>query len=318
MAKYTFLLPAYKSEYLDKALTSILKQSYNDFEIIISDDCSPHNIQHIVNKYNDKRIIYRKNNVNIGGEKLVKHWNLLLSLCTSQYLIIAADDDIYESNFLEDVDNCATRYPDVDIIRARTRRINGNDEVIDIEGVYETFETQLDAFYNSLYSEQIWCIGNYVFKTEALKHKGGFIDFPYAWFSDLATALMMSEKGICYTHKYGFNFRLSERNISNTRRNKIIDRQKLYATISFGEWLSCFYDKIISTNEIVSTRRKAKVIHKADSLIYSHIGDHGWSIGFYELIKIYHRIKKWPSFSNFCFIKNYTLAALARRIGKYA
>ena len=318
MAKYTFLVPAYKPDYLDKALKSMLGQSYEDFEIIVSNDCSPYDIQSIVKRNNDNRLKYRENLTNIGGNKLVDHWNLLIDLCQSSYLIIAADDDIYERNFLQDVDVLAKKFPNVDVIRTRTRRINSFDEVTDIEGIFETYSNHLDAVYNSFCSDQIWCVGNYVFKTKTLKQKGGCVNFPYAWFSDLATALMMSENGICYTQNYGFNFRLSERNISNTRRNKIIDRQKLYATISFGEWLSCFYDKIISTDEIVSTRRKAKVIHKADSLIYSHIGDHGWSIGFYELIKIYHRIKKWPSFSNFCFIKNYTLAALARRIGKYA
>lgn len=44
--KYTFLLPAYKSKYLSDAIKSILRQTYEDFQIIVSDDKSPENIKH--------------------------------------------------------------------------------------------------------------------------------------------------------------------------------------------------------------------------------------------------------------------------------
>lgn len=40
-SKYTFLLPAYKTRYLEKMLVSITNQTYTDFKVIISDDCSP-------------------------------------------------------------------------------------------------------------------------------------------------------------------------------------------------------------------------------------------------------------------------------------
>ena len=315
MAKYTFLVPAYKPDYLDKALKSMLGQSFEDFEIIVSNDCSPYDIKSIVKRNNDNRLKYRENLTNIGGNKLVDHWNLLIDLCQSSYLIIAADDDIYERNFLQDVDVLAKKFPNVDVIRTRTRRIDSSDEVTDIEGIFETYSNHLDAVYNSFCSDQIWCVGNYVFKTKTLKQKGGCVNFPYAWFSDLATALMMSENGICYTQNYGFNFRLSERNISNSKKNKLIDRQKLYATIQFGDWIYDFFSSSENVVEILSLRRKELAKHRAESLIYSTIGDYGWSISSFELIKIYSKINKWPFFSKRSFFKNYLLAALARRLG---
>lgn len=315
MAKYTFLVPAYKPDFLDKALKSMLGQSFEDFEIIVSNDCSPYDIKSIVKRNSDNRLKYRENLTNIGGNKLVDHWNLLIDLCQSSYLIIAADDDIYERNFLQDVDVLAKTFPYVDVIRTRTRRIDSSDEVTDIEGIFETYSNHLDAVYNSFCSDQIWCVGNYVFKTKTLKQKGGCVNFPYAWFSDLATALMMSENGICYTQNYGFNFRLSERNISNSKKNKFIDRQKLYATIQFGDWIYNFFRRIENVVEILSLRRKELAKHRAESLIYSTIGDYGWAISSFELIKIYSKINKWPFFSKRSFFKNYLLAALARRLG---
>ena len=42
--KYSFVLPAFKNDYLKEAIDSILSQSYKDFELIIIDDASPYNL----------------------------------------------------------------------------------------------------------------------------------------------------------------------------------------------------------------------------------------------------------------------------------
>ena len=97
--KYTFLLPAYKVKFLEKALNSIINQTYSDFKVIVSDDCSPENIKAIVDKFSDERISYRRNSCNIGSKSLVSHWNLLLDLCDTEYFILASDDDVYEKEF---------------------------------------------------------------------------------------------------------------------------------------------------------------------------------------------------------------------------
>lgn len=76
--KFSFLLPAYKVSFLEQSINSILNQKFKDFEIIISDDCSPNNIKEIVNNFHDSRITYQRNDKNIGAENMVNHWNLLL------------------------------------------------------------------------------------------------------------------------------------------------------------------------------------------------------------------------------------------------
>lgn len=70
--KYTFLLPAYKIEFFQEALKSILNQTYKDFQLIIQDDCSPYDLKSIVDLYkSDKRIYYYRNEENIGGKNRV-------------------------------------------------------------------------------------------------------------------------------------------------------------------------------------------------------------------------------------------------------
>ena len=100
MVKYTFLLPAYKPDFFEEALRSIKSQTYSDFKVLVSDDCSPHDLKYIYNKVcgDDARFSFRRNEVNMGRKSLVSHWNLLVDMCDTEYLILASDDDVYEPN----------------------------------------------------------------------------------------------------------------------------------------------------------------------------------------------------------------------------
>ena len=131
MAKYTFLLPAFKASYLNGMLESLKKQIFKDFKVIISDDCSPEDIYSICKPYlEDQRFIYRRNEKNIGGRDLVIHWNLLLNLCDTDYCVMASDDDIYDEHFLEEIDKLTQKYPNVDLLRSRVLLIDGEDALL--------------------------------------------------------------------------------------------------------------------------------------------------------------------------------------------
>ena len=120
MIKYTFLLPAYKPDFFELALRSIKSQTVKDFKVLVSDDCSPYDLKSIYDKVcgDDERFCYRRNEVNMGSNSLVSHWNLLLDMCDTEFFILASDDDIYEPTFLDEVDKLASKYPEVDLIRA--------------------------------------------------------------------------------------------------------------------------------------------------------------------------------------------------------
>ena len=240
--RYTFLLPAYKGAFLDDALRSIQEQTYTDFKVLISDDCSNENIHDICEPYlNDSRFSYRRNESNIGSRSLVSHWNLLVSLCDTEYCIMASDDDIYDPHFLERIDNLVTKYPDLDRFRARTCRINDEGVCIDIERTSEVFENQITFVDSLFFPYQNHCIGNYVFRTKHLVDKGSFIDFPLAWFSDDATAIRCSEKGVANTSETLFSFRQSTISISSVdTNNKVYARDKILACCQFYDWMNLY------------------------------------------------------------------------------
>ena len=231
MTKYTFLLPAYKPNFLAEALESIKEQTYTDFKVIVSDDCSPHDLKSIFEKTcgDDPRFVFRRNEKNMGGKSLVSHWNLLVDMCDTEYLILASDDDVYEPTFLEEVDKLAVKYPEVDLIRARVKLINEQGNLLAKDAIYEEKLSDIE-FISQLYGNHyIKCIANFVFKTKKLQVINGFKNFPLAWNSDSATVIEMSRNGMVNTDQILFSFRNSTVNISYGRNDKERCFKKLMA-----------------------------------------------------------------------------------------
>mgnify|MGYP004559938087 CR=1 FL=1 len=238
--KFSFLVPAYKSHYFRKALLSILSQNYDDYEVIVSDDASPENLKKIVDEIKSSKIHYHRKEHNIGSFHLVTHWNQLLSMAKGEYVIIAADDDIYEPNFLVEMERLIAKYPETDLIRARVRHIDMQDETVWEDALYPEFQDELSAI--CAYSTT--CIGNYVFKKKTLLAKGGFVDFPYAMGSDNATVMLMAKNGMVNSKEVLFNFRISDIQVSHASKNKKIDKGKMLSEIQFHYWMKDLMDNL--------------------------------------------------------------------------
>lgn len=235
--KYTFLLPAYKSRFLDEMLRSIQGQTYRDFKVIISDDCSPENLRSICEPYlADPRFTYRRNKENMGSKSLVSHWNLLVDMCDTEFLIMASDDDVYEPQFLEEIDKLTVKYPEVDLFRARVNLIDGEGEVMKEDCTFSEYGDNLQFLRYHFSEGNYKCIANYVFRTATLKNNHGFHETPLAWGSDEITVIEMSDNGCGYSKEILFHFRISDENISGMKPNKYLTSQKAKALLYADEW----------------------------------------------------------------------------------
>lgn len=97
----SIIMPAYNAQkYIDRAVTSILQQTYTDWEFLIVDDGSNDNTAKIIQTYanNDPRIKFIKNNANIGYLKSI---NKLLSLTKGELITFQDADDWSQLNRLE-------------------------------------------------------------------------------------------------------------------------------------------------------------------------------------------------------------------------
>lgn len=102
MPKISVIMPVYNGEkYLREAIDSILNQTYEGFEFIIINDCSTDLTEEIIKSYNDSRIIYIKNEKNLG---VALSLNKGLDLAQGEYIArMDADDISLPERFAEQV-----------------------------------------------------------------------------------------------------------------------------------------------------------------------------------------------------------------------
>jgi glycosyltransferase involved in cell wall biosynthesis len=88
----SIVLPVYNAEkYVGAAVDSILRQSYEKFELIIVDDGSTDDSLSVVSSYADPRIKIFKNKKNLG---IVNSLNIGISLSNGEYIARMDSDDI--------------------------------------------------------------------------------------------------------------------------------------------------------------------------------------------------------------------------------
>lgn len=113
-------------KYIATQLDSILNQTYDNIEIIITDDCSSDDTIKIIRRYqkNDKRIKLYENDVNLG---YLKNFEKAISLCSGDYIALADQDDIWKEykieKFLNNIGENILIYSDAIIIDKDSKEI---------------------------------------------------------------------------------------------------------------------------------------------------------------------------------------------------
>ena len=94
----SIIMPTYKrGEMITEAIDSVLRQTYQNYEIIIVNDCSPDNTDEIIQKHyeNNEKVKYYHNEKNSGAGVTRKNGYLKSN---GEYLIFMDDDDYYTDN----------------------------------------------------------------------------------------------------------------------------------------------------------------------------------------------------------------------------
>lgn len=99
--KVSIGMPVYNGEkYIREALDSLLAQTFTDFELIISDNCSKDKTQEICLVYaiKDSRIKYIRQQKNIG---VALNFEFVLNTAQAEYFLWAASDDFWSGSWIE-------------------------------------------------------------------------------------------------------------------------------------------------------------------------------------------------------------------------
>jgi hypothetical protein len=123
-------LPVYNGEnFLAEAIASILGQTYGDFRLVISDNCSTDGTQDICADFArlDDRIEFHRQEKNIGG---ARNYNFAFRPDGAEYFKWAAHDDLLEPNYLAETVALLDADPQAVIAHGRSIQIDDAGNVV--------------------------------------------------------------------------------------------------------------------------------------------------------------------------------------------
>lgn len=130
------VIPNYNhAPYLEKRLTSVLNQTYQNYEVIILDDNSTDDSLDVINRFwgdpHIREIIV--NDVNSGGT--FKQWSKGIELAAGDLIWIAESDDYCEPTLLEELVAAYTKHKGTTLAYSTLVLVNENEEPYEYGGM---------------------------------------------------------------------------------------------------------------------------------------------------------------------------------------
>lgn len=186
MPKVSVIVPNYNySRYLERRIESILNQTFQDFEVIILDDCSTDDSRTIIERYRNHpkiaSIVY--NTENSGCP--FKQWEKGISLSSGEYIWIAEADDAAEPDFIETLLPPLMDNKDVHLSMSMSYFIDSEDKEFQPDIPYElrTEDNGIHIYDGDNYilnhmarHNEIYNASMTIFKREAIKN---FVNYDY-------------------------------------------------------------------------------------------------------------------------------------------
>ncbi|HHW36017.1 MAG TPA: glycosyltransferase [Bacillales bacterium] len=211
------IIPTFNcEEYIDKAIESLLEQSYRNIEIIVVDDGSTDSTRKVLSKF-DKDIIYfyKKN----GGEASARNYGL--SKATGEYIAFLDADDYYDPIKIEKQINVMIQNPEVDIVYNDVTVIDTNNQEINILKSEGTFNNKYDFFSQMLYRQIIPATASMMIKRncidQGIRYPEQYTNSVDYWFT-----LQLAERyQFYYLEESLYSYRRHEKNLTNQHEKQM-------------------------------------------------------------------------------------------------
>ena len=221
MCKISVIVPVYNVEkYIDKCLESIIKQTFQDFEVILVNDGSTDSSQKIIDKYvdnyPDKFKSYNKVN---GGVSSARNYGFKNS--HGEYIVYVDPDDVLASSFLEELYK-NTQIKSIDVSICGYSFIKSQDEEIQSKNnsvtVYDKRKflnrfllRDISFLVVSMLIKRSILVENYIMFDEKIKFSE---DQVFIW------NIILSANNIAYSSAklYGYYLRYNSTMTSSTRK----------------------------------------------------------------------------------------------------
>lgn len=197
MPLVTFVVPCYNyAHWLGQCVSSILAQNYENFEVLIMDNCSTDDTPEVAQSFQDARVRHVRNDSNLGAEG---NFNKGLTLARGKYAwILPADDLLRSPSVLRRFVDVMEQNVDLGFVFCRAIELDGEKE----RGVvwWADLGDQDCTWNNSTFVPRLIesnCIAfsSVLLRKECLNHVGMFpVDLPYAadWYLWIMLAMHYS------------------------------------------------------------------------------------------------------------------------------
>tara|TARA_R100000935_G_scaffold16940_4_gene33450 strand:- start:11542 stop:12381 length:840 start_codon:yes stop_codon:yes gene_type:complete len=152
----SIIIPCYNDgAYIEKAVQSILDQTYSNKEIIIIDDGSDHKTQSVLKKLKNKvdLLIYQENK----GPSVARNKGIIKS--KGEYILTLDADDFFEPTFIQKAVSILNNYPKVGLVTCHANIFNENanlGEIISGGGEANDLLIRNGALASSLFRKKSW------------------------------------------------------------------------------------------------------------------------------------------------------------------
>jgi glycosyltransferase involved in cell wall biosynthesis len=163
------LMPAYNCEaYVLEAVSSMLSQSFADFELLVIDDGSTDSTRKLLDSVHDPRLRLVSNERNIG---LIGTLNRGLELATGRYVARMDADDISAPERLEKQVQFLEAHPDVHVLGTMVNLINEQGKVF---GAIAGYPKDADEVHRFLLRECCLIHPSVMFRRDTVQAVGGY------------------------------------------------------------------------------------------------------------------------------------------------
>ena len=301
------IVPNYNhSAYLMSRIDSILAQDFDNFELILLDDCSTDNSRDILLKYqSDNRVTHIVFNEQNSGTTF-KQWDKGLLLARGKYIWIAESDDFAEKNFLTETVTALEGNPDVVLAFTGSQMVDADGQHLALD--WDKFSSKLPLqtkfasrdflIKNMLWGPSVYNASMVLFRKECYaKVNGGYKEFRYC--GDWLFWIEMARQGSVVELYEKLNlFRLHSTSTTvegNASGNAILeDIQVVHYVECFSYPIGC-YKRLMRHGMLYKNIKRAKVDPKMRLLLFEKLkGCFGTSVWTYR----WERVNKYMSFLN--------------------
>jgi glycosyltransferase involved in cell wall biosynthesis len=175
LPRVSICIPVYNgSRYLTEAIRSTLTQDFDDFELLLVDDCSNDGSDEIARSFSDPRLKFHRNRERLG---LVNNWNQCLALARGEYVGIFHQDDVMLPGNIATKVSILDQHPAVGLVFSHAEMIDGDGRKLSTSAerqLPDGVQSGEDFFQDYFLQPNVICCPSVIARKVCYEQLGGF------------------------------------------------------------------------------------------------------------------------------------------------